>query len=184
MRFLIMLTVLLMAACGNGTPPAPARAPEAAEVPTQAGDPAADAATSVHMSFFDASGRAYTMTGYRSEIAKRVPGVRPTALLIVSLDDQNPEFKKQMAILDALDAEALQLLFVVGNATATDRQGYWLEPEDADALLEGGRSFRFMAIGDHGEVCFSSDTVVERTRITTSRDELASAFSRCAPTQD
>jgi hypothetical protein len=136
------------------------------------------------MPFFDASGTEYTTADYRSEIAKRVPGVRSTALLIITHDDQNPEFRKQMAILEALDAEALQLLFVVGNASATDRQGYWLEPENADALLEGGHRFRFMAIGDHGEVCFSSDTAVERARITTSRDELTSAFSSCAPTQD
>jgi len=184
MRFLIMLAVLLMAACGNGTPPAPTLAPDAPEAPTRTGDPVADAATSVHMSFFDASGTAYTTTDYRSEMAKRLPGVHPTALLIVTRDDQNPEFRKQIAILDALDAEALQVVFVVGNASVSDRQGYWLEPENADALLEGGHSFRFIAVGDDGEVCFSSDTAVERTRITTSNNALTLAFSRCAPAQD
>lgn len=138
----------------------------------------------VGMSFFDAGGREYTTHDYRAEMAQRYPGVRPTLFLIVTRDDRNPEFRKQMAVLDALDAEALQVVFVVGNASAAARQGYWLEPEDADALLEDGGSFRFIALGDEGEVCLSSGTAMERAALVTARNTLHPAFARCAPASD
>ena len=142
--------------------------------------PAFAHAAVVDMPFFDASGVEYSTGKYREQIQKRFPGTHPLLFLIVTRDAHDPEFKKQMATLKHLDAETLQLIFVVGTPSPPNKSGYWLEPENVDALLEGGSRFEFIAIGDNAEVCFSSQKAVTREQIVASNNALQPTFSRCA----
>jgi hypothetical protein len=142
--------------------------------------PSVVGAAVVDIPFFDAGGMQYTTGNYRGEITKRFPGTHPTLFLIVTRDAMEPEFVKQMAVLKQLDAEALQLIFVVGTPSPANKGGYWLEPENVDALLEGGARFEFIAIADGGTVCFSSQKSVNREKIVASNNALQPTFLRCA----
>ena len=146
-------------------------------------EPSAQEGT-VDMPFFGVGGLQYTTGNYRHEISERFPGVHPTMFLILAHDASNPALIRQMSILDTLDAEALQDMFVVGLSSSASKEGYWMEAEDADALLEDGADFKFMAIGDEGEVCFTSRKVVEKAQLLASGNVLAPAFSRCTAQRD
>lgn len=146
--------------------------------------PAFTHAAIIIMPFFDAGGVEYTTDKYREQIQERFPGTHPLLFLILTRDVQDPEFKKQMTTLNQLDAEALQLMFVVGTPSLANKSGYWLEPENVDALLEGGSDFEFIVIGDNAEVCFSSQRAVKREQIVDSNNALQPMFLRCTQKRD
>ncbi len=104
------------------------------------------------MPFRDAGGSKYTTNDYVREIRERFPDARPLLLLVVTNGEDEPEFRKQMVTLKQIDNEALQLLIVVGSVTSERKSGYWLESENADALLEDGSSFKLLAISEGGKV--------------------------------
>jgi len=141
----------------------------------------AASAAVVSMPFWDAAGTEYRTDNYAKQIRERFhPTLTPLLFVVVTHGTDEPEFKKQMAVLNQLDAEELQLLYVIGSATNVDKHSYWLAQEDAEALLEGGAHFRFLAIAPTGDVCFSSAVSVPATTIVASNKALQATFSRCA----
>lgn len=133
----------------------------------------------VAVPFFDAAGVEYSTGNYASQMQERLPGMSPLLFLVVSRDPQGVELKEQMAVLQALDAEALQLVFIVGTPSPAPTGGYWLAPDGVDALLEEGAGFRFIALGVDAKPCFSSQQVVGREQIVAPDDSLQPAFSSC-----
>ena len=134
----------------------------------------------VAMPFRDAAGAEYRTDNYAQEIRGRFPGTQPLLLLLVARSFNEPEFKQQIEALRQVDAEQHQLIVAIGAATSTDKHSYWLEPEDADALLEGGEPFLLLAIGHGGQVCHSSPKAVQASQIVASNNALQPTFLRCA----
>jgi hypothetical protein len=107
-------------------------------------------AASVHLPFFDASGRTFATDLFSDEPAL----AQSCLMLVVTKSLESAPFKRQMNAVGALGqrAEELHLLVAVAALDGERRSGYWLTSADAGTLLPDKADFRVMIVAAQGQV--------------------------------
>jgi hypothetical protein len=112
----------------------------------------------VAFDFYDSSGRRYRSTHLAEDIQRRY-GFRstPCLVLVQTPSISHADYRRQMAILDHLDAERLSLLYVVSSRSGLDRDRYHTTPKTAADLAANHSGFRVTLFSATGAVLARAD---------------------------
>jgi len=116
----------------------------------------------VDFEFQGAGGRpVYRSTSLSSALQRDVgAAIQPVLVLLEtpSLDDDR--YRHQVAVVESLHVEALQLVVVTACTCGINRSGYSTTAETAQRIAAGASYFRITLLDGHGVILRRSDTVL------------------------
>lgn len=85
-------------------------------------------------------------------------------IVIAASHIKNQHYSKQWEILDLLDAESLQLIYITAISGSLQKSGYFIGKETAKTILNGS-NFRILMFSYEGNEILNSSDVVSATEI-------------------
>lgn len=109
---------------------------------------------------------AYDISNISSELSKKYGSqLIITTVLVASISKENELFKKQWSLLDEVDAEGYQIIYVSALAEAnTNNHGYHTTTKTAKQILSG-KGFVVQIYSATGELLASSDIALSAGEI-------------------
>ena len=101
--------------------------------------------------------RSTSLTALRRDLA---PAIHPVVALVETPSFDDARYRQQIALLESLDAEELQLLFVAACTCGTNASGYSTTVETARRIAGAGPRFHVTLLDGEGVVLRESDAVL------------------------
>ena len=120
---------------------------------------------SKEFSFYDSHGVLYRSNSAGSDVKNEYQLERnPKIILLATLSTREIKYQEQISVIQKLDAEKYQYMFVLANAEEEDRSGYYASKSVASELLNGS-SFKIIIYGEHGELLRESSQVIREEKL-------------------
>jgi len=130
--------------------------------------------------FYDANGRVYNSTTFNKEIISRDNiGLDECIILLETTSLYDSLYFQQNQILDLLDAESLQLIYITACLAEEYKDGYHTTIKTANNLIKPGTRFRIRLLDNNAGVVFESYEVISKeiiTQVFSSNQEFLSDF--------
>jgi hypothetical protein len=103
----------------------------------------------------------YRSTTLSSTLQRDVgAAIEPVVVLLETPSFDDDRYRHQLAIVESLHGEALQLVVVDACTCGIDPSGYSTTPETAQRIAGGTAYFRITLLDGHGVILRRSDTVL------------------------
>ena len=113
----------------------------------------------------DSHGKAYRLSDISTQLREEY-GLEKNPIIMVLLTNEldDSRFNEQLNILNKLNAEAYQYIYVVGAVVDRDDSGYSLSSEDAMIMLSGNE-FQIRIYDEYGKLEYSSSKVLSEQEL-------------------
>lgn len=123
-------------------------------------------AKKIDFEFYDSMGRKYTVKTLNASFKKHYgQSYKPYLMLIETPNSNNEEFKKQILVLNSINGEAVNSIFIIANQSKVDTSGYHVMLEMAKKMSNGYDGFRIRILENTGRVILESSHNIKRDRI-------------------
>jgi hypothetical protein len=130
--------------------------------------------------FYDSNGREFSTATLNKEIISRDNiGLFKGIVLLETPSLNNSIYFQQNQILNILDAESLQLIYITACLAEEYKDGYHTTVETANTLIKPGTGFRIRLLDNNAGVIFESEEVISKeiiTRVFSSNQAFISNF--------
>ena len=128
-------------------------------------------ATILDFEFQGAGGHPVYRSGNLGKALERefTSGLEPIVVLVETPSYDDARYSQQMGLLESLDAEDSQLLFVTACPCGPSASGYSTTAETANRIAGGEPRFRVTVLDGEGVVLKESDTVLPASEVATTR---------------
>lgn len=104
------------------------------------------------ISFYDSHGESYPINNASMTIMDRYNlSEAPKIVVLATSEENNDDFKKQLFVFSQVNAEDMQYLYIVANASEEDRSGYYMDKIRSIKLLSGSE-FKVIVYDENGLV--------------------------------
>ncbi|GAA6134470.1 hypothetical protein NBRC116188_12590 [Oceaniserpentilla sp. 4NH20-0058] len=111
-------------------------------------------------------GASYNLASISSEISEQY-GIKfkVNTVLVASLDRKNESYKKQWEVLEGINAEQYQLIYVSALVHGeTNKHGYYTKAKTAETLLSG-EEFLVQIYSSSGQLLVGSNSILSAKNI-------------------
>jgi hypothetical protein len=113
--------------------------------------------------FYDSDGREFSTATFNKEIISRDNiGLFKGIVLLETPSLNNSIYFQQNQILNLLDAESLQLIYITACLAEEYKDGYHTTVETANTLIKPGTGYRIRLLDNNAGVIFESDEVISK----------------------
>jgi hypothetical protein len=113
----------------------------------------------------DSYGEAYELTNISMQLKKQYALEKnPITLVLLTNKLDGSRFVKQLSVLNAVNAEIYQYIYVVGCTTDRDESGYSISREDATDILSTNE-FQIRIYDGYGKLAYSSEKVLSEQEL-------------------
>ena len=112
--------------------------------------------------FCDSQGHSYQSKNFNAQIKKEYNSEYNLKLILVETPDlKDSLFKKQFEILNSMDAEELNLIYVSASFNNEDKDGYHTSINTARTLMNSKPGFRIRILNANGKVIKESKDILQ-----------------------
>lgn len=123
-------------------------------------------AEKINFDFFDASGGRYSIFELTRQLNEKYNYTfSPSVLLVETPDFTDQKYLNQSAILEQIDSEDLQLIFVIASPFGEYEHGYHTTIEVAQTIMDDIPKFRVRILNTNGLIIFESEENISSERI-------------------
>lgn len=123
-------------------------------------------AQKMNFDFFDASGKKYNSETFSEQLGKEYKtNFNEQIILLLTPNKNDTTYLRQEKILTKIDAEELQIIYVVACKNEELTDGYYTSRETAKKLMGESDNFRVYIVDSEGKLKYKSDRVVSQKRI-------------------
>ncbi len=120
----------------------------------------ASTSESTEFKFYDAHGEEYNSLTAPSNLKKEFNlDNQPSMVIIATSSSSNLGYKEQIDVIDKVNAEEVEYLYIVANSEEEQSQGYYMTREDSANILEGA-TFKIIIFDGLSKVIKKSNQVI------------------------
>jgi hypothetical protein len=120
----------------------------------------------MNFDFFDSNSKEYNTVNLIEQLGKEYNTEFEESIILLETPNLNDIlYLLQNKILDSLDAESLQLIYIVACSMKEQEGGYHTSVEKAKEIMGDNTNFRIRILGTEAKIIFESNDVISKNEI-------------------